>query len=110
GEPRHMVLRRSRSCLTNLHLLNKRGDATLLRNRMDEAAWARMLDTCRRVAQLFPRTLHLGIDLAVGVDLRRHAVLEVNAFGDLLKGVTDQGQTTWDAQVQALRPQLEAAA
>lgn len=110
GEPRHMVLRRSRSPITNLHLLNERCEADALRRRMAARAWDSMMTTCQRVASLFPRTLHLGIDLAVKVGLHDHAVLEVNAFGDLLKGVIDRGQTTYAVQIQAIRPRLEAMA
>lgn len=102
GEPRHTVLRLSRSPITNLHLLNERADPALLREQMSADDWDAAMETCRRVARCFPQMLYLGIDLAVHADLRGHTVLEVNAFGDLLHGVTDRGQTTYEAQLDAL--------
>ena len=107
GKPEHIVLRSSRSPLTNLHLLNQRGDAQAIRQRMSTQAWDSLMDTCTRVAALFPRTLHLGIDVAVHVDFRSHAVLEVNAFGDHLKNVTHGGLTTYEAEIKAFDQMLE---
>ena len=44
-----------------------------------------------------------GIDVAVAAGLARHYVLEVNAFGDLLKGITTgQGLDAYDVQLQAM--------
>jgi hypothetical protein len=102
GEPRHSVLRLSRGPMTNLHLLNERAEASAIRARMRPNAWAELLSTCRRVASLFPRTLHVGIDIAVGPGYRSHVVLEANAFGDLLNDVTDNGLNTYEAEVAAL--------
>jgi hypothetical protein len=102
GRPALAVLRVSRGPLTNLHLLNRRADPALLRARMPPAAWEALLDSCRRVAAQFPRTLHTGIDVAVRVGFRDHAVLEVNAFGDLLHGVTRDGRDTYATELAAL--------
>ena len=88
--------------MTNLHLLNERAEASAIRDRMRPKAWAELLSTCRRVAFLFPRTLHVGIDIAVGPGYRSHVVLEANAFGDLLNDVTDNGLNTYEAEVAAL--------
>jgi hypothetical protein len=50
-----------------------------------------------------PDALQLGIDIAVATGLVRHYVLEVNAFGDLLKGVTTrEGLDTYDVQLRAM--------
>jgi hypothetical protein len=49
----------------------------------------------------FPRTRYAGVDLLVGTSLRRHAVLEVNAFGDLLPNVFHAGQDTHGLLVAA---------
>ena len=45
------------------------------------------LDTCERAAACFPGSLQVGVDLMFSPDWRRHAVAEVNAFGDLLPGL-----------------------
>jgi len=104
GRPEQTVLRLSRGPLTNLHLLNRRADPALLRSRMTAGAWESVLATCRQVAAQYPRTLHLGIDLAVRVGFRDHAVLEVNAFGDLLHGVQADGRDTYASEVACLTP------
>jgi hypothetical protein len=103
GRARHTVVRLSRHTLTNLHLLNGRGNVESVASRMGEAAWAEALHACERVtASAFPRSLYAGIDLAIAPDFRRHAVLEVNAFGDLLPGVLDGGLDTYDAELAAV--------
>jgi hypothetical protein len=102
GRARHTVVRLSRHTLTNLHLLNGRGRAEGVASRMGEAAWAEALRTCVRASEsAFPRSLYAGVDLAVAPDFRRHAVLEVNAFGDLLPGVLDGVHDTYDAELSA---------
>jgi len=102
GTPRHGVARLSRSPMTNLHLLNGRAAMERVRERMRPGAWEAVLDTCRRTAAAFPRSLHAGIDLLIGPDFRRHAVGEVNAFGDLLPGIFHQGRDTYTAQIEAI--------
>jgi glutathione synthase/RimK-type ligase-like ATP-grasp enzyme len=103
GRARHKVVRLSRHPLTNLHLLNGRGSAEAVASRMGEAAWAEALRACERVMQVaFPRSLYAGIDLAVAPDFRGHAVLEVNAFGDLLPGIMDEGLDTYSAELSAV--------
>lgn len=102
GEPAHMVLRRSRTPFTNLHLGNERAPADALRTRMSEAAWFGLIDTCRRVGRRFADSFHVALDIAVAVDLRRHYVLEVNAFGDLLRGVHFDGLDPYAYEVARL--------
>ncbi|MGJ4950678.1 STM4014 family protein [Bradyrhizobium sp. HKCCYLS20291] len=107
GEPVFRVLRKSRHPMTNLHLGGERADATALLSRMSKPAVLALDATCRAVAQAFPGALQLGIDVAVATGFARHAVLEVNAFGDLLKGIaTETGLDAYDLQLRA----LEAAA
>jgi glutathione synthase/RimK-type ligase-like ATP-grasp enzyme len=102
GRPTHAVVRAARGPLTNLHLGNARGDLAALRAAAGPAAWAAAMGTCERVAACFPRTLQVGIDLMFLVGWRRHAVAEVNAFGDLLPGVLAGGRDTYAEQVHAL--------
>ncbi|WP_111652453.1 STM4014 family protein [Actinoplanes lutulentus] len=97
GEPRHIVVRTSRSPMTNLHLGNARGDVDAVRAAAGETAWAAAMETCARVGALFPRTLHVGVDLMFRAGWRDHAVAEVNAFGDLLNG-----HDTYGDQVAAI--------
>ena len=46
----------------------------------------------------------LGVDLMVGTNRRSFRIAEINAFGDLLPGVLDQGMDTYEAQLHAWRP------
>jgi len=102
GRACHTVARLSRSPMTNLHLLNERGDEDAVRERVGRAAWdAAMLD-CERAMECFPESLYAGVDLLFTPDFRRRAVIEVNAFGDLLPGVFWQGQETYAAELRAM--------
>ncbi|MEW2140147.1 STM4014 family protein [Streptomyces sp. NPDC005409] len=109
GRATHAVVRTSRSPMTNLHLGGQRGDLSAV----VEAAgprWAEALDVCERAAACFPGTLCVGVDLLPAVGWRRFAVAEVNAFGDLLPGLTGlpgggaEGLDTYAAQVAAALP------
>ncbi|HEX4817252.1 MAG TPA: STM4014 family protein [Nonomuraea sp.] len=103
GRPTHAVARMSRTPMTNLHLGGVRGDLAVVRSRAE--LWERVLDVCARVAECFPRSPAMGVDVMVGADWRSVAVAEVNAFGDLLPGLPDilgNGRDTYAEQVQAL--------
>lgn len=108
GTPRHVVLRRARGPITNLHLGNQRSPGDVLRRAMSETAWSSLMATCAATARLFPRTLQVALDVAVMPNLRDHCVLELNAFGDLLHGVTDGGVDTYAAQLAAARSIIDA--
>jgi hypothetical protein len=88
--------------MTNLHLLNERAPVERVRERVPVVAWEAALETCRRVGAAFPGSLHTGIDLAFSPDYRRHAVLEVNAFGDLLPGVLHEGRDSYATEIAAV--------
>lgn len=101
GQVQHSIARLSHSPLTNLHLLNDRENTEKIRERLGETVWARALADCQRAAQLF-RSLYIGIDLLFTADMRRHAIVEMNAFGDLLPGLLHNGQDTYTAEILAL--------
>ncbi|MEQ4304313.1 STM4014 family protein [Plantactinospora sp. B6F1] len=104
GRPEHVVVRASSGPLTNLHLGNARADLAALRAAMGEPAYGAALQTCVRAAACFPGSLHVGVDLLIGTGWRRHAVAEVNAFGDLLPGLVDPaGRDSYAAELHALR-------
>jgi hypothetical protein len=102
GEIRHIVPRLSRQPMTNLHLLNRRGDLERIRATVPRASWEAALETCRRAARLFPRCHQIGIDLLFTPGFRSHALLEANAFGDLLPGVLWNGLDTYEAELVSL--------
>jgi hypothetical protein len=102
GRAEHVVMRQSRGPMTNLHLLNRRGDVDGLRQCMVPPDWAALQETCERAMSVFPKSLYAGIDLLLMPGLRRHAVLEMNAFGDLLPNVLHHGRDTYAAELAAM--------
>jgi hypothetical protein len=102
GRPTHVVVRASRSPMTNLHLGNARGDVAGLKAAVGARGWAAAMATCEAAAALFPRSLHVGVDLMFAPGWRRHAVAEVNAFGDLLPGLLAGGRDTYAEEVDAI--------
>lgn len=110
GRATHAVVRTSRSPMTNLHLGGARGDLDEVRAAVEAAggSWSRALGVCERAAAAFPDTLCVGVDLLPATGWRRFAVGEVNAFGDLLPGLTGlpgsdaEGLDTYAAQIAAV--------
>jgi hypothetical protein len=102
GQVRHVVPRLSRTPMTNLHLLNRRGDIERVRARMSDAAWQMLCCTCTQVAALFPDSLYMGLDVLVLPGYQRHVILECNAFGDLLPGLLWEGMDTYEAEIAAV--------
>ncbi|GAA2773678.1 STM4014 family protein [Streptomyces showdoensis] len=109
GRATHAVVRTSRSPMTNLHLGGARGDLDAARAAIAAAGgrFADALEVCERAAAAFPGTRCVGVDLLPAAGWRRFAVGEVNAFGDLLPGLTGlpgsgaEGLDTYAAQVAA---------
>lgn len=101
GRACHKVARIGRGPLTNLHLLNRRGDPEAVRARMAPGDWDAALGACERAAGAFPDSLYAGVDLVIAAGFRRHAVLEINAFGDLLPGIEHDGEDTYGAELAA---------
>jgi len=97
GEQVFPVLRSSPHPITNLHIGGRRGSADALAAKVGPTAWADILATARQAARQFPTAQCLGIDMAVLVDGVRHAVLEVNAFGDHVRDFAVEGVTIHDA-------------
>jgi hypothetical protein len=110
GRAAHAVVRTSRSPMTNLHLGGRRGDLAQARAAVEAAGsrWTDALDVCEQAAACFPGTLCVGVDLLPGTGWRHFTVGEVNAFGDLLPGLTGlpgseaEGLDTYTAQVAAV--------
>jgi hypothetical protein len=109
GKPVFNVMRMSRHPMTNLHLGGTRASPEPLRQRVGEAAWSAMIESCAAAARAFPSCFMLGIDAAILADDRSHAVFEVNAFGDHVKGVTFDGCTPQEWQILQYSRLAEAA-
>ena len=102
GRAMHAVARVSQSPMTTLHLLNRRADPELDRSRMAPGAWDEVLRSCEQAAGVVPESLYAGVDVVISPGFRRHAVLEINAFGDLLPGVLFEGLDAYAAELAAL--------
>ncbi|GAA5130934.1 STM4014 family protein [Luteolibacter yonseiensis] len=101
GQAAHVVVRTSRSPITNLHLGNQRGDADAVRTQLGEAKWLAAMRTAEAAAVCFSRCHYLAVDLMVDSSFRRFVVAEVNAFGDLLPKVLWNGMDTYEAELRA---------
>lgn len=110
GVPRHTVVRSATSVFTNLTLGAKRGDLSAVTKRMGPRAWQSVRDTCAAVAAAFPHSFTLGIDVLVRPDWRRHNVIEVNAFGDLVLHQLDRGEDTYTATLNAWQRRMSGQA
>lgn len=99
GRACHTVVRGSFNPMTNLHLLNTRGDVDLLKERLGSAAWEEVQRTCEKAVGCFDDALYAGVDLLIAPDFRRHAVAEVNAFGDLLPGCHWNGMDPYETEI-----------
>jgi len=110
GKSRHTVARVSASPFTNLTLGGRRGNVAAIAKRMGTTAWGQMRDTCTRVADRFPRSFSMGIDVLISPDFQQYAVLEVNAFGDWLLHELDCGEDTYGAILSAWEGQTQATA
>jgi hypothetical protein len=99
GRTKHVVVRHSQGPFTNLHLLNRRGDFNRVRDRLGETGWSTIRSTCELAMSLFPNSLYAGLDVLVMPGFRRHAVLELNAFGDLLPDVRFDGRDTYATEL-----------
>jgi hypothetical protein len=102
GKARQSVIRIGNSPMTNLHLGNDRREIADLPPGLSHPVWAEMLATCERAAACFPNTFYCGIDLLVAPNLKDHYIIEMNAFGDLLQGITWEGEDTYTTEVRML--------
>jgi hypothetical protein len=99
GRARHTVARASRSPITNLRIGGSRVEVESVHSRMSADGWSAALESCEKIAAAFPGALHLGVDLLIRSDFHRHAIAEVNAFGDLLPGLTLDGIDTYETEL-----------
>jgi len=102
GKARHTVIRSSRNIITNLHLGNQRGDLQEFIDRVGADKLQQVKDLAEKAAACFPGSLYMGIDILLSANFQKTFVLEINAFGDLLPGLLDQGETCYEAQIRAM--------
>lgn len=103
GEPGHVVVRHGRGPMTNLHLGGVRSDERQFREHVPKPVWGAMLDDVRRAASIFQGSFQVSFDVAFDTAFRKYSFLEANAFGDLLKGITHEGMTTYELQARRIQ-------
>jgi hypothetical protein len=98
GQVQHLVGWANGSPFTNLNL-----DATRIPRESVEhhlgGSWCEFDALCRQAAFRIPCAGILGLDVFVRPCRRRFALLEANAFGDYLPGLTYRGQSTYEAEL-----------
>lgn len=95
----HVVVRTSKTPITNLHLLNKRGNLAELQVKIGNSLWKQAMEICESTMELFPKSLYAGIDLMFLSGFNKQLVLEVNAFGDLLPNILYNQLDSYEAQI-----------
>jgi glutathione synthase/RimK-type ligase-like ATP-grasp enzyme len=111
GRARHVMVRLGSGPITNSQLLGGKGDAEMLRRRMGDEAWSRLLQLCETaMTQCFPRSLYAGFDVLIEPDFQTARILEVNAFGDLLPRTLCEGRDTyaWEVEESLRRERVQA--
>jgi hypothetical protein len=98
-EPRFVVVRQNTHVITNLHLGGWRGDLSVLREQVNDEAWAAAMESCRQVARCYD-ALQVGLDLMFEPDFAHHRIIEANAFGDLLPRLELSGANVWQWQIR----------
>ncbi|MBW8683168.1 STM4014 family protein [Chitinophaga rhizophila] len=105
GTARHTVIRTSKQVITNLHLGNKRGDIQTFLHAYGEEPLNAVRQLAEKTAACFPATWYMGVDIMLTANSLRPYVLEVNAFGDLLPNLLDEGETCYEAEISAILQQ-----
>jgi glutathione synthase/RimK-type ligase-like ATP-grasp enzyme len=103
GCARHVVVRTSPTPITNLHLGrdNRRADVERLRDHIGARRLRAALDLAERASAVFPSSLYAGVDVLLTPGGARAFVVEINAFGDLLRRSRDRGQDPYEAELAA---------
>lgn len=100
GQARHWVVRQSHHPMTNLHLGNRRADREELRIESGDDLMADCFHLAENAAACFPGSLYAGVDVLIP-QKGQPLLCEINAFGDLLPGVVDRGQSAYEAILQS---------
>ncbi len=102
GQARQGKVRLSRGPLTNLHLGNERAPLEALKSRLTEEKWGEIVASCGAAMRAYPHSLMGGADLVFSPDFRRHAIIELNAWGDLLPDARCEGRDTYEDEIRAV--------
>lgn len=99
-EPAFVVVRQSTHPITNLHLGGRRGRLDQLFDACPGPVWEAAMADCRTVSRRYGG-LHLGVDVLFERRFTGHRIIEANAFGDLLPGITRSGWSVYETEILA---------
>lgn len=102
GKVKQVVVRQSKSPLTNLHLGNKRGDLEAIKTQIGFEKWKQICDLAENTAKQFPYSLYIGLDVLLSKNYNNTYIIEANAFGDLLPNVLIDGMNSYETEVDLL--------
>ncbi len=102
GKARHVVARMSKSPITNLHLGNTRGNLSEIIAFMGVPTFEKAKKVAESAASCFPNCLYMGVDILISSNLKSIKVLEINAFGDLLPNLMDNGERVYQAEINEM--------
>ena len=95
--------------MTNLHLLNERRQRDSVLNHLGETNFNAVMTLCEQAMRCFPKSLYAGIDVLVASGMRQHYIIEMNAFGDLLKDTLFRGLSPYAMEIERMVAQYEHA-
>lgn len=101
GKATHLVVRTSKSVITNLHLGNQRGDMEEVQAYIGKDTFEKIKTTAEQAAAAFPQSLYIAVDVLIANDKKTVCVIEANAFGDLLPGIEHEGRSTYETEIAA---------
>lgn len=77
GKAEHVVMRCSRSPMTNLHLGNRRGDLPVLKAHLGADFWLKIENLAIETVRKFPGASVAGVDILITSGCREAKVIEV---------------------------------
>ncbi len=98
-EPAFTLVRQNSHPITNLHLGGRRGDPQAFHEAVPPEALAAAMESCRRVWACHD-AFQVAVDVLFEPGFRHHRVVEANAFGDLLPGLTRDGLSVYAWQIR----------
>jgi hypothetical protein len=101
GRMCHVVGRANSSPFTNLNLDARRVPRDVVMQQLADA-WNSLEGLCEQAVSELPGAGMLALDVLVGPNRKKFALLEANAFGDYLPGLLHEGLSTYEAQLKAV--------
>ncbi len=99
GKAAFVVPRMSQHFITNLHLGNIKGNIAEVEKTFGKALIQNAKNLAIQAVQSIDGLFYAGVDVAISESGKSY-VLEVNAFGDLLLNITQEGLSTYEYELE----------